>query len=350
MASIRLFLFFILCGCVQILCAQQGNPFEIQERLDSVYNKDASGVDTWENTMETTSEINVFDVRHSEQFDRKRIEEQAIPDSTDEPSEVQGSEPIGAEEKVSTKNPFDVSHVPVRRSKLKDESIARKPKVNPLDGNQSNSSSNVFLFWYVLFSAVLIAIVVNTQKDTIPKIYKSISNENILKLSQREDGGGMSGHYLLLYGSFFINAAVFIYLLIELYFKHGGFKIWFFCLLFVVGIYFFRHLALFLLGSFFPIQKETKLYSFTIEVYNIFLGLILIPLNLIIAFGPLNLTKPLIYTTIGLILLIFLIRYLRGIFIASKYIESNFLHFFIYLCTFEIAPLLVVLRMVKNFG
>ncbi|MEL6924738.1 MAG: DUF4271 domain-containing protein, partial [Bacteroidota bacterium] len=109
-----------------------------------------------------------------------------------------------------------------------------------------------------------------------------------------------------------------------------------------------KHLILRLVAAVFPVQKEVLLYNFTIIIFNIVLGIMLMPFNLFIALATSPVAKILIYIVLGLVGLAYLYRSLRGIFIASKYLTFNKFHFFIYFCTVEIAPLAIDVKLVLN--
>ena len=319
------------------------NPFEIQTRLDSVYNA--------ENNAES-SNINVFDVYRPNEttlpvrptnVDSLELEEESdlVPavgeDIVEEVHDAPGGE-----------NPFDVSHIPIRKSKLKTEADAFKAPAKQAR-DKSSTSSNAFLFWLNLLTALIIAIVINTNRGAIQKISNSITNENVLKLIHREAKKGVVGVYLLLYFSFFINAAIFIYLFLFHFYKIHGWMSFQWTFLALVAIYLARHVFLRVIGQVFPFKKESQLFSFTIQTFNLFIGIILIPFNLIIAFGPENTALPLIYIALGLIGILVLLRTFRGFLIASTYIQSNLFHFLLYLCTFEILPILVLIKIVGNY-
>ena len=248
-------------------------------------------------------------------------------------------------------NPFEVSHIPLRRSELKEQAVSTT--VNPKNGKtrfvvKTESSSNTFIFWLVLFTLLLLAIVVNVQRNAISKVVKSITNENVLKLSKREENGGLTGHYIMLYVVFFINLSSFIYLIAKFYNGFDGFKNWLIVFAAVTCIYLIRHISMTFLGQIFNITKDSSLYSFTIMTFNIFLGLALIPINLVVAFSPLEIGKVVMYLGIGLILILLLIRLLRGLLIGVRFIGEHIFQFFLYLCTFEIAPILILLRILGD--
>ena len=340
------FLHLLFCLVVTTGFSQvNANPFEIQSRLDSVYNSEGKS---------ESSTINIFDVQRS---DDKNVEV-IVPAKRDTLNDEQESDLVPSvgedilaedeEEVILDQNPFDVSHIPIRKSKLKTEADAFKTQTKRLTDIEP-SESNAFLFFLNLLSALLLAIVINTQKGAIKKITNAITNENVLKLIQREEKKGISGYHLLLYISFFINAGIFVYLIAFNFYNARGWMSFQWIFLGILGIYLVRHIFLMLIGQVFPFKKDSQLYGFTIQTFNIFIGIILIPFNLIIAFGPEKTTVPLIYMGLIIIGILALLRTFRGFLIASSYIQGNLFHFLLYLCTFEILPILLLIKIVGNF-
>ena len=85
-------------------------------------------------------------------------------------------------------------------------------------------------------------------------------------------------------------------------------------------------------------------------VFNIFLGICLIPLNFILAFGPSDFHGIMIGFSLTLGLIIVLLRTFRGVFIVSEYLVDRIFQIFIYLCAFEIAPMLILIKSVMNLA
>jgi len=155
--------------------------------------------------------------------------------------------------------------------------------------------------------------------------------------------------YLILYAFSLILIGTFLFVVLTHY------KIAFFsapilnllgCVGGVFAIFIIKHVALQILGSIFPISKEIEQYSFTIIIFGIIIGFFLLPAILLISYAPPNLTTTVIYGTFIAIGMVYLYRILRSLFIGLKYISLHKFHFFVYLCTIEIAPLLVLAKLI----
>ncbi|MBK8632548.1 MAG: DUF4271 domain-containing protein [Saprospiraceae bacterium] len=243
-------------------------------------------------------------------------------------------------DKLKENNPFEVSHIPLKRKTT--------PSIGqiPLDIKPKVSSN--FIFWLMLFTLPLLALVLASKRDLLSKLTRSLFNENVLKLTKRQDGSGLSLHFVLMYIVFFINASVFIYLVLRHYYNLATVQIWFYVLVGVTSVYIVRHLTLRIFGWLFPLEKESALYSFTIMFINLLTGLLLIPINLLMAFGPESFFQPAFIVGLIIIGILLLIRYIRGFLISANFILSDIFLFFVYLCTLEIAPLLLGYRLIAN--
>jgi hypothetical protein len=78
---------------------------------------------------------------------------------------------------------------------------------------------------------------------------------------------------------------------------------------------------------------------------SLFLG----PVNLLIAYAPEGFTPLLINGTLFILALFYVLRSLRGAFIANNYLLYYKFHFLLYLCTVEIAPALVLIKIISNY-
>jgi hypothetical protein len=306
---LTMFVFIVLAS---LLSGQ--NPFDIESRLNEGQIADES---TSSDSADTTTVLS----NGKNEIDKNTVEKNF--------------------EKLKAENPFEVSHIPLVRKKgssIRAIDLKIKPKV-----------SNTFIFWIMLFSWALLALVLGNRRDILPKLLQSIFNENMLKLTKKQDGDRLNLHFSVIYLVFFINASVFIYLFIKNSADLAGTKYWFFVLCIIILIYVVRHMMLYITGWIFRIEKITSLYSFLIMVLNLLTGLVLIPVNLGMAFGPEFVFHPVMITGLVFISLSMLMRYFRGFFISANYIFNNIFLFFIYLCAFEIAPILIGIRMLRQY-
>ncbi len=240
-------------------------------------------------------------------------------------------------------NPFDVDHVPVRKSALTE----RGEKLQ----NQADSTqySNVFLVWILLISCVIIAILINLKPKLISLIYQSIFNENMLKLFQREEQRGFNIYLLLLYLNFILNISVFSYLLYTYFGGAKGILTLATTIEIVILIYVFQHLGVYLLGRIFVIEKTMNLYNFMIMIFNHAAGIILIPFNFLIAFAPNEIAYTSLWIAVAILCVLLLLRTLRSVFVVYEYLYDRIFQIIVYLCAFKIAPVMIFIKTFFDF-
>ena len=74
----------------------------------------------------------------------------------------------------------------------------------------------------------------------------------------------------------------------------------------------------------------------------------LVPIILIVAYAPRDVSQVVLYGALGLLVLTYLFLSLRGLFIGNRFIAPNKFHFLLYLCVVETAPLLIIYKMVAT--
>lgn len=204
-----------------------------------------------------------------------------------------------------------------------------------------------FLFAMVVGIFVILTIFFTLFRSIPGKAYHSFLNDNILRQLHREQGAIVSIPYLLFYLFFFLNTGFFLYLLCWHYQIPVVESRWVTFLLLTAGlaaIYAGKHLLLSALRAVLPIEKEVRLYSFTIIIFSIAIGVLLIPFNLLIAYGPESSVSGVISMALIMIGLVFAFRFVRGVFIGLRFVTLHLFHFLLYICTVEIAPALIVAK------
>ncbi len=342
--------FFILLSLLSVatgLFAQQGNnPFELPSRTipteetnpeisapssspaeSNPFELNTDSTNETTNPETTTDQNNPFEVGSS-------------PTLTENPPTPAASSP--SKTQVDDQNPFEIA--------VPSFSDPKKTKVKPtkkVDNVTPESLSSKFNLWMTILLISILTVLVNIYKTTLGKVYRSFLNDNFLKMVHRDYGPVTMIPYLILYAFSLTLMGIFLFSVLN-YYKISFFSTPIFDLLAAIGsvfvIFLVKHFVLQIIGSIFPISKEIKQYSFTIIIFGIITGLFLLPAILLISYAPPHLTSTIIYGSFILIGLVYLYRILRSLFIALKYISLHKFHFFVYLCTIEIAPLLVLMK------
>jgi hypothetical protein len=113
-------------------------------------------------------------------------------------------------------------------------------------------------------------------------------------------------------------------------------------------IYIGKFVLLKFTGWVFNLSKATDTYIFIVFLVNKMLGILLLPFLVLIAFYGGQAQQ--VFVTLSLILIVVLFAY-RFIFSFGPIraeIKVNPFHFFLYLCAFEIAPLLLIYKVLLS--
>lgn len=143
-----------------------------------------------------------------------------------------------------------------------------------------------------------------------------------------------------------IGVYLFLVLLKTQYLPPGSplYLVVFFILLIMV-IYLLKYVVLRIGGWLFGYHELMDNYIFTLFLIHKILGIVLLPFSLILAFSPTGLSSVFFNLSLIFIALLLVYRYIRVFpFVKSQAAFSRF-HFFLYLCGFEIAPVLIIAKL-----
>jgi uncharacterized membrane protein YdcZ (DUF606 family) len=104
-----------------------------------------------------------------------------------------------------------------------------------------------------------------------------------------------------------------------------------------------------IIGAIFNTKKETREYLTNYFVFNIILGLVLVPLIFIIFYIDKMYAKPLTIILLIVFSLVYVFRLFRGFLIGISCERYNLYYLFLYLCTVEILPYGVSFKLIYNY-
>ncbi|MDC3210042.1 MAG: DUF4271 domain-containing protein [Saprospiraceae bacterium] len=296
---------FLLLGSMQLIGQSGTNPFELKHRLDKKAN-----------VVEPSSSSNV------------------VVNELDD----------------GIQNPFNIIRSPNKN--IPDVVLSSKESIPTEESTiTALADDKNFRFSLTLVMLISLAMSLSIYRAQIKKAYHAFTNENVMQMLHREKGTVAYVPYYILYGLFLFNLGIFIYLLFRFYEltpDTSSFDLLTMSVGTVSVLVFLKHLALKILGWVFPIQKEISIYSLTITVFGIILSIILFVANVIIAYAPPQIIPIAINLSLIIIGIVYFFRSIRGLFLASKFLNRNKFHFFIYLCGVEIAPVLILLKIAMS--
>ncbi|WP_169337659.1 DUF4271 domain-containing protein [Segetibacter koreensis] len=112
----------------------------------------------------------------------------------------------------------------------------------------------------------------------------------------------------------------------------------------LLALYIGKYILLSFAGWVFNVKEATEAYIFAVYLINKILGVALIPFILLLAFAQPAIINISITTSLLIIFLLFIYRYLVSYAPIRREVKVSMLHFFFYICAFEIIPLLLIYK------
>ncbi|WP_343667119.1 DUF4271 domain-containing protein [Chitinophaga sp.] len=112
----------------------------------------------------------------------------------------------------------------------------------------------------------------------------------------------------------------------------------------VALVYSIKYVMLRFCGWLFGSAELADAYIFILYLINKVLGILLVPFLVILAFCRPELAKAFLYISVFFIVILVAYRYIRSYSVVKQYLSFSRLHFFLYLCAFEVAPVLIITK------
>ncbi|MGH1337646.1 MAG: DUF4271 domain-containing protein [Aureispira sp.] len=212
------------------------------------------------------------------------------------------------------------------------------------NGQQSTQWLIFFLLGILSFMAMLLAIYPKDVRLTFQAFLSSSANKNV----QREQAGFLKIESFTSYLLFVSSMGTFLFLTVDILQPDNPFNSFGMLLLFILGVacvYILKHFQLKVLSFILPCHQEIETYNFIIFNTNKALGFLLIPLLFLVAYVPSGAQYTAFYASVILLGLIYMYRTLKGLAAAASLILFRKFHFIVYLCAVEIAPMLILLKL-----
>jgi hypothetical protein len=225
-----------------------------------------------------------------------------------------------------------------------------KPVQQPFEIHQPNSKDSLFyLILGILFYFALIRIFFEKYFGNLMTLFFRVS----LRQQQiREQVLQTPLPSLLLNLLFIITGGLYACFLLH-YSRFGAaINFWILYMDCMVGlglIYLVKFLTLKFCGWVFNISRATDIYIFVVFLVNKMLGIFLLPFLILITFSDSAARE--IFITISLVMVFILLTYrvLAAYRPVRNEIKLTPFHFFLYLCAFEIAPLLLIYKVLLTY-
>lgn len=275
-----------------------------------------------------TAQPNPFELRH-----RLSVEDrQRIAFHSRNPFEL-----IRGEEAAVIREYLPTAVAPDQTTRLEDRRYVKAPGI---------------LFWIYMGLFVMLTFLISMGRSLVGLMIRGMLNDQLIFSLLRNRERAQASPYFLWYLFFFFNAGILLYLMVNWY-TGSGFPgerpmfILYFTLA-VAGFYGVKHLVLWMVSEIFPLKKAIRQYSFTINLYNNILGLALFPLNIAISYTSGRPRDFFLYTVFTVLIISYLLRIARGLWIGLPNLMKHPIHFFLYLCAVELVPLLILWKWLND--
>ena len=207
------------------------------------------------------------------------------------------------------------------------------------------------LFYALIALLLLYGFVINIFPQYIPKLFSQFSQSSLRMMQHREQLLQNSMASLILNLSFVMSFSLMATLIIfsnhllPINFWQGYLYM---CMFFLV-LYIGKYICLTIAGYIFNTKDLVQTYIFVVFMINKVLGILLIPFVLILAFAKPYLHPFAIAGAGFLMVLLILYRYLFSLTSVRNKLHISSFHFFLYLCAFEILPLLILYKIIVQY-
>jgi hypothetical protein len=207
------------------------------------------------------------------------------------------------------------------------------------------------LFYAVIALIFLYSFIIQIAPQYIGKLFSQFSQSSLRMMQNREQLLQNSlASFIMNIGfvmSFSLLATLIIFNahLLPIHFWEG----FMYMCLFFLGLYFGKFICLTIAGYIFNTVELVQTYIFVVFMINKVLGILLIPFIGILAFARPVLHPFAIWGAGFLMALLILYRYLFSLTSVRNKLHVSSFHFFLYLCAFEIIPLLILYKLIVQY-
>ncbi len=248
-------------------------------------------------------------------------------------------------------NPFDVvppaDILEIKRKEALKEKANYAFEVTRFEGDKSVNKNS--LLYLVIPFLILVTLIVSLFRDKINVMIQSARSNNLMNIAHRDSQGRFHPHNVFFYGLSIVSFALYgLLMCINSNVNQDNFiKALIVAITLSFAYLVSKIMLLHGLKSIFPNKNEFSQYIFMVTQYNHLLGLALVPFIIFLAFSTtkvIGIVSIISYVIIGFW---WLLRALRSFQIGGKFLTINIFRFFAYLCTVEIAPLIVLYTTIK---
>ena len=234
----------------------------------------------------------------------------------------------------------------IDRPKSYEQSIFTMHQMQPI-GHKSiekNTMNPAWISGIILLCFFLFAIGQYSYFRRMQQIFKAFFANRLFNQLSRDGGLYREQISIFLFSSFILGLSLFIFNIYHFYFSHpSSFTtdiLFFIKIFFAVLAFYLLKMGLFnFTGILFKATKEASDYTLNIFIFGQIAGVILLPVIVLVTYMHSELV---IYAGLSLLASLYFYRLFRGIIITSSNAKISVYYLFLYLCTLEILPLILI--------
>ena len=208
------------------------------------------------------------------------------------------------------------------------------------------------IFYSIIALLICFALIKNNFSRYLTDVFSSYFRTTI-RQKQIKEQLLQSPLPSLLFNSFFvISTAVFLSLLLEHFHPAMQFSFWllaFYIALGLIILYAGKFVLLKFVGWVFQLTEAVNTYIFVVFSTNKVMGIALLPFSVMLAFSYGLVNEIAVTLSLIVIGLLFVYRYFLSYLSINRTVQINLFHFLLYLCAFEILPLLLINKLLLRF-
>ncbi|SKB64876.1 DUF4271 domain-containing protein [Daejeonella lutea] len=223
-------------------------------------------------------------------------------------------------------------------------------KVNRYDEGTPRPTGERWIMGVVLFLVLFFAVIKFFFSKELGSIVQSFYSNQILGQINKEDNLFSSWPFIFLYLLFGLIVGLYLYLAskyLQLSYPVEGFELFILLSALVIGLFTVKIIVLRLLGFLFDISRLVREYVSILYLSYFNSALIFLPLVIAFSLTPSRYAGIFGYAGIVMLVLIFILQFLR----AGTNILSNYrfpkVYLIIYLCALEFCPLIILFKALR---
>jgi hypothetical protein len=224
----------------------------------------------------------------------------------------------------------------------------KSDKPTRLDVNKVRVYEDLDWLVYVMAGVVLLLGIIRlSYLKYFSDLFRAFMNPTLSQRQLKDQLSQSPFPNFLLNGFFVISLALYLYLLMYRQQYIPANTAWMAIpglVVLVAAVYSVKYVMLRFCGWLFGSTELADAYIFILYLINKILGILLVPFLVILAFCKPEWSKPFMYMSVAFIVLLVAYRYIRSYSVVKQYLSFSRLHFFLYLCAFEVAPVLIITK------